>query len=236
MSEMGQEQIRSLERQGAEGGIELPAIEPGELGPAEPESESGPQATEAGPSWAGDSAAGDSAAGDPAATDLAEAGAERLAAGLERDDLEPGEAGPAEAGPEELPGGLSDLGQAPGSVERSVSSDLGQASGDAAGAAESAGAAERIAAGDAGAAMHAAGVAGEGIADRAGQMAESILPGGDAGPGHPAEQPGPRVEPGLAHDDTEAKPAPGADAPGHQQGLRLDTPQAPEPAPRSQPR
>ena len=82
-------------------------------------------------------------------------------------------------------------------------------------------------------------MAAGGIAERAGQMAGSILPGGDAtpaGPG-PGEPGGPRVEPGLAHDDTRAKPAqPGADAPGHQPGLRLDTPQAPEQAPRSQPR
>ena len=230
MTEMGQERVQSPEREGAGGGLEVPGVEPGELGPAEPESS--PQAADAVQSVLGDSAA----------QHLAEPGSERLGADIGGEGPEPGEAGPAEPATDALPGELGqfpgDLGQAAGSVERSVSGDLGQVTGDVREVIGTAGSAERVVSGDAGKAMGSAESAGKGIAERAGQVAESILPGGDAPThGHQAEEPGPRVEPGLAHDDTEAKPAQsGAEAPGQQPGLRLDTPQAPEQAPRSQPR
>jgi hypothetical protein len=231
---MGKEQVESLERGLAGGGIDVPGTEPGEVGPAEPES--GPEADD-GQSWLGDSAA----------QRLTDSGSEsNLEAGLDDELTEPGEAGPAEpatdapsASPGELAGdfgGLTgDVGQAAGTVERGVAGDLSQVSGDVASAAGTAGSAERVVAGDAGRAMHDVGTATGDMAERAGQVAESLLPAGGArgdGP-QPGESSRPRVEPGLAHDDTEPRPAPaGADSPG----LRLESPQVPEPAPRSQPR
>jgi hypothetical protein len=237
MSEMGSEQVESLERGLVGEGLDVPGIEPGELGPAEPESS--PEA-DARQSWLGDSAA----------REPADSGSERLEAGLGGELMEPGEAGPAEPAEDALPGdpgqlasdlgGLpGDLGQAAGTVERGLSGDLGQASGDVTGLAGAAGSAERVVSRDAGKATGSAESAGkdvaEGMAERAGKVAESLLPGGDAtgtGP-QPGESSRPRVEPGLAHDDTQARPArSGVEAPG----LRLDTPRAPEQAPRSQPR
>jgi hypothetical protein len=275
MTEMGLEQVESLERGLAGEGRDI-GVEAGELGPAEPEA--GPEA-ESGQPWGSDSAG----------QRPADWGSESLQADLEGEITEPGEAGPAEPAPEALPddpgqlgddfGAIpADLGHAAGTVERGLSGDLGQATGDvsavigsagsaervasrgageamssvestgkgvaehmagdAAGAVRSAGSAERVMATDAGHAMESVATTGSDIAERAGQMAESILPGGDAPPAGPQPgESGPRVEPGLAHDDTQAKPArSGTEAPGDQGGLRLDLPQAPDQAPRSQPR
>jgi hypothetical protein len=281
MTEMGLEQVESLERGLAGAGRDVAGTEAGEVGPADPEA--GLEAD----AWLSDSAG----------QRPADWGGESLQADLADEITEPGEAGPAEAAREALPddpgpvagdfGAIpGDLGQAAGSVERGLSGDLGQATGDisaaigsagsaervastgagdamrsvestgkgvaegmatgAAGAARSAGSAGRIMAADAGHAMESVAATGSDIAGRAGQLAESILPGGDAtgagrepgesGP-QPAEPAGPRIEPGLAHDDTQAKPArSGPEAPGDQGGLRLDLPQAPDLSPRSQPR
>ncbi|HTU72690.1 MAG TPA: hypothetical protein VMG38_04150 [Trebonia sp.] len=206
MSEMGSEQAQSLERGLGGAEIDLAGIEPGELGPAEPQSS--PEA-DAGPPWPG----------DPAGARQQDSGGETGEAGPDgelTELAEPGEAGPAEPATDGLPavpaelagdlGGLpGDLGQAAGTLEHGLSGDLGQVSGDVAGAVGTAVSAERVARGDAGKAARAAGSAAGDMAQRAGQMAESLLPGGDAT---------------------------GTDAPG----LRLESPQVPPQAPRSSPR
>jgi hypothetical protein len=177
---MGQEQAESLERSSAGGGLELPGVEAGELGPAEPESS--PEA-DAGQPWPGDSAA----------PRLMEPGSESLGAGFGGEILEPGEAGPAEPATDALPGPLGqfpeDLGQAAGAVERGFGGDLGQVAGDAAGLAKTAATGTRVAAGDASAATQAAGMAASDLAGRAGEAAESVLPGGDATPQAPEQAP-----------------------------------------------
>ena len=96
MSEMGQELVESLERGLAGGDFAVSGIEPGELGPAEPES--GPEA-DAGQPWPGESAAGQ----------LLEAGSESLGAGFGGEIPEPGELGPAELATDALAGSLGQL-------------------------------------------------------------------------------------------------------------------------------
>jgi hypothetical protein len=183
MNETGQEQGPELG--GAGGGLEVPAIEPGEAGPA------GLASLLEAAAGVGD-AFGLAGSAVPliseAASDAVQAfeGGETLGAGLGGAPLEAGEAGPAGSALE----ALRDIGQAARHAEETVSGDVGEAIG-AVGAAGGA-VADRVAGGVSEAA-ELAGAAGKAVFEKAGEMVEP-RPAGAGGETPPDQQADLRVE------------------------------------------